>query len=536
MLNECYFYFSRDQDLPDADKKFLELPALERTGFLPPGLFTRAVCEFVMHQQLTGGSRPDLSRQTMLVTIGAVEVRLDVVPHMFAIRMQTTTPTALPIVRRTSDIFAAILASTFPSVFMFVLLPYSDTVLLDLAVITQCTANKDSLMVLRRLVDIPQLYDPFLFYPGLRKRGHQVFISYRQIANGMVVDTLVDAMYREMSRVSGTEIDVFYDQTSLLLGRPFVVDFCTGLSTSLVAVPVVSVQAMERFTRQGSAAGPDYMLVEWLLMLELAAEGRVRRILPLVLGDQFANPDCAASASAEPICDIGKLVAWVQAKVPDATCPHTERVLVEMRALLGMPARPVPTTRAVVLQLMRYNVMPLCTAQAAVARWAGSAKVHGAPATSGSTLGGWTALTQTGETIRSVVDEELAKAKPAARGPQAREAVTDSVRAAIAPTGPGMSGPAAAAASRGASSSPSPSLPAAANPTAASPAFGGDRAALAALLASKGVSVKDPGSLDILVREELDSAAMLADVSTDNLRAVGIPMGLCIAIKKAFPG
>ena len=98
---------------------------------------------------------------------------------------------------------------------------------------------------------------------GLRDEGYDVMVSYRQAANSKFVAMLVDVLQQQICQQTRAQLAVFYDQISLQLARPFILDFCTGVANSLVVVPIISVQAMRRFVLQADATEPDYMLVEW---------------------------------------------------------------------------------------------------------------------------------------------------------------------------------------------------------------------------------------------------------------------------------
>jgi hypothetical protein len=77
---------------------------------------------------------------------------------------------------------------------------------------------------------------------------------------------------------------MFLDQQRLEGGRDFRRDFSRALASATVAVPVVSWHALERMLRLREDSDVDNVLLEWTLILELVAAGRVRRCFPVVLG------------------------------------------------------------------------------------------------------------------------------------------------------------------------------------------------------------------------------------------------------------
>ena len=63
-----------------------------------------------------------------------------------------------------------------------------------------------------------------------------------------------------------------------------------GISRS-VAIPIVSQQALQRMTllRLAQSDEVDNVLLEWTLMLVLFDAGVLPSVLPLILGDSWAN-------------------------------------------------------------------------------------------------------------------------------------------------------------------------------------------------------------------------------------------------------
>jgi hypothetical protein len=113
--------------------------------------------------------------------------------------------------------------------------------------------------------------------------GYDAFLSYRQ---GDFDSELTAAVFAQLSdqAVGGRGVRVFLDRRRLEGGRDFRGDFARALASATVAVPVVSWRALQRMLELGEDSEVDNVLLEWTLMLELVAAGRVRRCFPVVLG------------------------------------------------------------------------------------------------------------------------------------------------------------------------------------------------------------------------------------------------------------
>ncbi|CAE7622803.1 unnamed protein product, partial [Symbiodinium microadriaticum] len=94
------------------------------------------------------------------------------------------------------------------------------------------------------------------------------------------------------------EIIVFLDSHSLQVGRLFQEDFVSNVKNSLVVVPIVSTDAVDRLNstdlcniaqfKQKLETDVDNVLVEWCVAPECYAstQSRVRRVLPIFFGSR----------------------------------------------------------------------------------------------------------------------------------------------------------------------------------------------------------------------------------------------------------
>jgi hypothetical protein len=160
------------------------------------------------------------------------------------------------------------------------------------------------------------------------------------------------------------QISVFYDQLSLQRGNEYDVDFCSGIARSLVALPVLSVHALNRMCDEvaiTSASTIDNVLLEWMAMLALKASDHVplRRVVPIILGETWPDKSCAAQQWG--VATMARLVEWVQTQLTDKPAAGTVRRLREILPRLGLPASAgegVPVSpRGVVTALLRFDAI-----------------------------------------------------------------------------------------------------------------------------------------------------------------------------------
>ena len=146
-------------------------------------------------------------------------------------------------------------------------------------------------------------------------------------------------------------------QVSLERGRRFDVDFSTGIARSLVGVPIVSCQALERMASLGAQDAIDNVLLEWWLMITLHEHGKLARILPVVVGDAWSN------AGIEPtIRSFEQLGVWIACRLPPHTVSHA--TLAQLRSILGLIGLGHLTVRecsvrTVVQDLLRFDSAPM---------------------------------------------------------------------------------------------------------------------------------------------------------------------------------
>jgi len=114
-----------------------------------------------------------------------------------------------------------------------------------------------------------------------RDYAYHLFISYRR-TDFVFVDQ-VASYCREIVLPAGQSLRVFKDRDTSMIGHPFDLFLLSALANSAVFCPVISVEAMARLVN-GSPLDTDFTLVEYVLALHLKAQGRLRSIVPLLVG------------------------------------------------------------------------------------------------------------------------------------------------------------------------------------------------------------------------------------------------------------
>lgn len=107
-------------------------------------------------------------------------------------------------------------------------------------------------------------------------------------------------LYDELCQISidtGHKMRVYLDQIRLEDGQRWDKGFMRGLSNSMVFVPIVSTGSVGPMAKLAPLENDfvDNVLLEWSAALELHQRGRIRAVLPVLIG----RPDFFADATAE---------------------------------------------------------------------------------------------------------------------------------------------------------------------------------------------------------------------------------------------
>ena len=279
-----YFAFHLNMTCDNIDTT---VSALEQSALLPEGLFARLLCHLVQEQQFTSSSSQRLSRTTAKIMFGNAAVLLNIVPHIGAIRVAASPQLALRIAVRVGEILESIIESLFSALKCDALLPFDDKRLVFLDKIQRAAEQGQRLTIDNVFFNPTSKYAAFMRHRGLLDSYH-CMISYRQLANKKFVLRLHDVL-ENIILPDEQPLRVFLDEYGLGIGCQFVEDFCLAISRSRIALPVVSFQAIKDIIVALDQNRPDYVLLEWSLMLVLKDCGKLDRICPIVVGDSWSN-------------------------------------------------------------------------------------------------------------------------------------------------------------------------------------------------------------------------------------------------------
>ena len=114
-----------------------------------------------------------------------------------------------------------------------------------------------------------------------------LFISYRVWCESEFAQKLFKATSATQLR-EGREhrMNVYLDKVCLLDGQRFDVGFIKGLASSTVFAPLMSEQCMQSFADLEQKDKADFVLMEWIVAIELQKRGIVKAIFPIVMGKQ----------------------------------------------------------------------------------------------------------------------------------------------------------------------------------------------------------------------------------------------------------
>ena len=195
-----------------------------------------------------------------------------------------------------------------------------------------------------------------------------VFISYRVASDRQLARRLYDTLSELSIGETGQRIRVYLDQTRLEDGQRWDSGFMNGLANSWVFVPIVSVGSVEPMVQLGQHEDwTDNVLLEWAAALELHQRGRLKAVLPLLVGrsDFFVDAQAFGGVQALP--------ARVSAATMDKVAEHLAQTTGEgsiggLEELLRQVAgTPEATVQGVVASMLKFQGVKLSQAGAASA-------------------------------------------------------------------------------------------------------------------------------------------------------------------------
>jgi hypothetical protein len=195
-----------------------------------------------------------------------------------------------------------------------------------------------------------------------------VFISYRVASDRQLARRLYDALLELSIDETGQCMRVYLDQTRLEDGQRWDSGFMEGLANSWVFVPIVSVGSVGPMVQLGQEEDwVDNVLLEWTAALELHQRGRLKAVVPLLVGqtDFFVDAQTFGGVQALPMqasaTTMEKVVVHLAETTGEGSIGGLEAML---RQVAGTPE---PTIQGIVASLLKFQGVKLSQAGAASA-------------------------------------------------------------------------------------------------------------------------------------------------------------------------
>jgi hypothetical protein len=146
-------------------------------------------------------------------------------------------------------------------------------------------------------------------------------------------------------------VEVFQDWRRIDVGPGFIPNFCMAVPHSLIGLPLVTTEALERMLTHIPDA-IDNVLLEWTLMLECFHAKRMRRIFPVLLGER----DEALIAGVKDF-KLDLSLVQLPRTVPTATLAQAAKILQDNRVVptAGLLTRTVASIVQEILQFEACN-------------------------------------------------------------------------------------------------------------------------------------------------------------------------------------
>jgi hypothetical protein len=194
-----------------------------------------------------------------------------------------------------------------------------------------------------------------------------VFISYRVASDRQLARRLYDLLTEMTLDDTDQKLRVYLDQTRLEDGQRWDSGFMEGLANAWVFVPIVSVGSVGPMCNLGGGADggtgedcTDNVLLEWKAALELHRRGRVKAVLPLLVGESDFFTDAHASfggIQALPAKTSAATMEKVVMRLGETTGDDSIAALREL--LRQVSGRAEPTVQACISALLRFQGVKL---------------------------------------------------------------------------------------------------------------------------------------------------------------------------------
>jgi GTPase SAR1 family protein len=432
----CYIVFTLFPEL--AAMSTISSAELAKQGFLPNGLFARATGRFVAASQNTvKGSSLQLDRvvlhsDLLVLCFGRQRFRVVECKELNCMRVDIEGRNPNIVLGQLLETLTQVLAESFKALRCFAAVPYLSTsgpvaltpghassssgvsstnggvhtseggqqqgkeegeaesylrksllpneMLIPLSHIEAASTGKSTLTMrggrsLLRQDEVLIRYAPWLQLYN-RRDSYDLFLSYRWNPYDLeFTKSLFDMLSNFDIGKDNRMPEVFLDRKRLQNGIEFTEDFAAALTHCLVAVPILSAEAINRMINHDPNI-VDNLLLEWIMLLECLAIKRLQRIFPILFGTRKSplqfnsnnnSSDMLNYAMSAP--QVGNLFTeGLLEKVPNVVPTATIERAVELLRKNGVtfvgPAANAGfegatyTVQAVVKKLLGYLALP----------------------------------------------------------------------------------------------------------------------------------------------------------------------------------
>ena len=202
-----------------------------------------------------------------------------------------------------------------------------------------------------------------------------LFISYRVWCDKEFAESLFKAASKCPLRGPDARMRVYLDKVRLVDGQRFDIGFIKGLASSTVFAPLISASCVKSFVDLGKEDREDFVLMEWIVAIELHKRGIVEAIFPITIEAQETGKKDGTKDGQDGLFSQFFFEELRDDKVngqplPDVVSPKS---VAKAREFLSMLDEPVElteelTVRAVVRTILKFQAALLHFNNASLAK------------------------------------------------------------------------------------------------------------------------------------------------------------------------
>eukprot|EP00049_Salpingoeca_infusionum_P008395 m.136912 g.136912 ORF g.136912 m.136912 type:complete len:1414 (+) comp14001_c0_seq18:107-4348(+) len=358
-------------DFPDVVKptaaKFLQPPA---------GFFSLLQTALIRHSQASQGSEKStthtatsehvLSRDYSFVWLGnhPVEIEMNRSHRLISVKIYMAVVT--PILKQIQSIINDLLSKHFNDIEQCWYVPDrpvqskvnwldKPVTLVKLSLIEshqeKCATDSFAILELNNdkinKVLFEEQFQPFIFTRD--DTNYHIFVSYRHGEFDSAATAQFVNCIDGRPLYDSTLLNTFYDIFSLREGERFDVGFMVGMLKSMIVVPFVSMDALDRMMDPDNISHIDNTLLEWSLALHLKENRRIHRILPIFIG-----PVTGVGTGTPSMEDLFENID-LSCDLPDEVNEATYTRLAEFCETQGLPIPKAKTVRSIVSEVFCFK-------------------------------------------------------------------------------------------------------------------------------------------------------------------------------------